>query len=189
LWHPIDPSRPEAAVDAIQAVGPRTVVWLNEAQHYLLTPASRLGERIAAGLRELLRDPDRGPVLVLGTIWPEYWATLATPPGSGAWDDPHAQARALLAGTDISVPDAFTGSALQAVQIAAKADPRLADAVAHAHDGRITQSLRASQRCWSATAMRPPRPGRSSRQPWTPGAWATASTCRSICWKRQRRGT
>jgi tetratricopeptide (TPR) repeat protein len=141
LWHPIDPSRPEAAVDAIQAVGPRTVVWLNEAQHYLFTPASRLGERIAAGLRELLRDPDRGPVLVLGTIWPEYWATLTTPPGPGQRDDPHAQARALLTGTDISVPDAFTGPALQAVQLAAKADPRLADAVAHAHDGRITQFL------------------------------------------------
>lgn len=79
LWHPIDPSRPEAAADALPAVGPRTVIWLNEAQHYLLTPANRLGERVAAGLRELLRDPARGPVLVLGTIWPEYWATLTTP--------------------------------------------------------------------------------------------------------------
>ena len=141
LWHPIDPSRPEAAADAIQAVGPRTVIWLNEAQHYLLAPASGLGERIAAGLRELLRDPDRGPVLVLGTIWPEYWAILATPPGPGQRDDPHAQARALLTSTDIAVPDAFTGSARPALQAAARADPRLAEAVAHAQDGRITQFL------------------------------------------------
>ena len=36
------------------AVGPRTVVWLNEAQHYLLTPTRRLGERVAAGAAELL---------------------------------------------------------------------------------------------------------------------------------------
>jgi hypothetical protein len=88
LWHPIDPSRPEAAAEALAAVGPRTVVWLNDAQHYLLTPASRLGERIAAGLRELLRDPDRGPVLVLGTIWPEYWAILTSPPGPEQLEDP-----------------------------------------------------------------------------------------------------
>jgi hypothetical protein len=141
LWHPIDPSRPEAAADAIPAVGPRTVVWLNEAHHYLFTPASRLGERIAAGLRELLRDPDRGPVLVLGTIWPEYWATLTTPPGPGDRDDPHAQARALLTGIDLAVPDAFTGAARQAVEVAASRDPRLAEAVAHTHDGRITQFL------------------------------------------------
>jgi hypothetical protein len=80
LWHPIDPSRPEGAADALSAVGPRTVIWLNEAQHYLLTPANSLGERVAAGLRELLRDPARGPVLLLGTIWPEYWATLTSPP-------------------------------------------------------------------------------------------------------------
>ena len=79
LWHPIDPSRPEAAAEALPAVGPRTVIWLNEAQHYLLTPTNELGERVAAGLRELLRDPGRGPVLLLGTIWPEYWAIVTTP--------------------------------------------------------------------------------------------------------------
>jgi tetratricopeptide (TPR) repeat protein len=141
LWHPIDPSRPEAAAQAIGGVSSRTVIWLNEAHHYLLTPASRLGERIAAGLRELLRDPNRSPVLVLGTIWPDFWAVLTTPPGAGEWDDPHAQARALLTGSDIAVPDAFTGPALRAAQAAARADPRLAEAVDHAQDGRITQFL------------------------------------------------
>jgi hypothetical protein len=61
LWHPIAPSRPEAALQGLPSVGPRTVVWLNEAQFYLST--SRLGERVAAGLRELLRDsgPCAGP--------------------------------------------------------------------------------------------------------------------------------
>lgn len=76
LWHPIDPSRPDAAVQALAEVGPYTVVWLNEAQHYLLTPDPAVGERIAAGLRTLLADPARNPLLVLGTIWPQYWATL-----------------------------------------------------------------------------------------------------------------
>ena len=35
LWHPIDPSRPEAALRELPGIGPRTVVWLNEAQFYL----------------------------------------------------------------------------------------------------------------------------------------------------------
>ena len=140
LWHPIDPSRPEATADALPVVGPRTVIWLNEANQYLLTPASDLGERVAAGLRELLRDPERGPVLLLGTIWPEYWDILTRPPAPGQ-PDPHAQARALLTGTDIPVPDAFTGPALRAMQAAAKSDPRLGEAADRAEDGHITQFL------------------------------------------------
>lgn len=141
LWHPIDPTRPEAAAEALPAVGPRTVIWLNEAQHYLLTPTSDLGERVAAGLRELLRDPERGPVLVLGTIWPDYWAILTAPPSPEHRDDPHAQARALLTGTDIAVPEAFTEATLRAVKAATKADPRLAEAAARAENGHITQFL------------------------------------------------
>jgi hypothetical protein len=35
LWHPIDPSRPDAALRELTGIGPRTVVWLNEAQFYL----------------------------------------------------------------------------------------------------------------------------------------------------------
>ena len=70
LWHPIDPSRPDAALRELPGIGPRTVVWLNEAQFYLDPADAGLGERVAAGLRELLRDPGRAPVLVLATMWP-----------------------------------------------------------------------------------------------------------------------
>ena len=35
LWHPIDPSRPEATLRDLPGIRPRTVVWLNEAQFYL----------------------------------------------------------------------------------------------------------------------------------------------------------
>jgi hypothetical protein len=38
LWHPIEPSRPEAVLAGLPGVGPRTVVWLNEAQLYLDLP-------------------------------------------------------------------------------------------------------------------------------------------------------
>jgi hypothetical protein len=70
LWHPIDPSRPEAALRELELIVPRTVVWLNEAQFYLDVPTDGLGERIAAGMRELLRDQVRAPVLVLATLCP-----------------------------------------------------------------------------------------------------------------------
>ncbi|MFJ9683616.1 hypothetical protein ACIRP2_37135 [Streptomyces sp. NPDC101194] len=144
LWHPIDPSRPEAALAEMQEIGPSTVIWLNEAQHYLLTSASDVGERVAAGLRELLRDPGRGPVLVLGTIWPEYWAELTAypDPSDRKKADPHAQARALLVGHELPVPAAFTEPGdVDALHAAAAADPRLAYAAERAEEGQITQYL------------------------------------------------
>ena len=80
LWHPIFPGRAEAFLAGLDRVGPRTVVWLNDAQFYLLPGDPLAGERVAAGLRDLLRDRERAPVLVLGTIWPRYWQTLTAPP-------------------------------------------------------------------------------------------------------------
>ncbi|MGI5401305.1 tetratricopeptide repeat protein [Streptomyces sp. CA-135486] len=140
LWHPFDPTRPEAALVELDQLAPRTVVWLNEAQHYLLTPAGDLGERVAAGLRALLHDPCRGPVLVLGTIWREYWATLTSPEGSIP-GDPHAQARALLSGHDLSIPPTFTTADLRNLAGKAQEDPRLAHAAERAEEGQITQYL------------------------------------------------
>ena len=138
LWHPIDPTRPAAALRDLPGIGPRTVVWLNEAQFYLEAAEGGLGERVAAGLRELLRDPGRAPVLVLATLWPQFWDTLTVRPDGG--DDRHAQARDLLAGHDIAVPAALTPS--QVRQLAGAEDPRLALAAAAAEeDGQVIQFL------------------------------------------------
>ena len=137
LWHPIDPSRPDAALRELPGIGPRTVVWLNEAQFYLDVADGGLGERVAAGLRELLRDPARGPVLVLATLWPQFWDALTARPDGGA--DPHAQARELLAGHDITVPAAFTAAQLQ--RLGPTGDARLAQAAAGAQDGQVIQFL------------------------------------------------
>ena len=133
LWHPFDPTRPEALLAQLPEVGARTVVWLNETQFYLAA-SGETGERVAAALRSLLADPTRAPVLILGTMWPQYWHTL-TGPG-----DDHAQARMVLDGTGITVPSAFTGPALVGLMHAAAADPRLA-AAAGARDGQVTQYL------------------------------------------------
>ena len=48
---------------------------------------------------------------MLATLWPQYWDTLTARPEAG--DDPHAQARELLAGRDITVPAAFTAAQLR----------------------------------------------------------------------------
>ena len=133
LWHPIDA---QGALADMAGVGPRTVVWLNEAQRYLGT-ADGAGERVAAGLRALLRESARGPVLVLATLWPDYRAELTVRPPGGA--DPHAQARELLDGYDIPVPAKFTGEQLQ--QLEAAGDPRLAQAATGSRDGQVIQYL------------------------------------------------
>jgi hypothetical protein len=62
----VAPDRPfpaGAALRELPLTGPRTVVWLNEAQFYLGTPPGDSGEQVAAGLRELLRYPARAPML------------------------------------------------------------------------------------------------------------------------------
>ncbi|MES9544383.1 helix-turn-helix domain-containing protein, partial [Actinomadura sp. NPDC000600] len=140
LWHPFDPTRAEAAVEDLHRVGPRTVVWLNEAQHYLGNPVS--GERIAAAVHHLLVSPERGPVLVLGTLWPEYEKQYTALPRPGT-EDPYSRARELLAGRTLAVPEAFDARALAAAAVLAESGDRLmADALTRARtDGRMTQDL------------------------------------------------
>ena len=75
-------------------------------------------------------------MLVLATLWPEFWDDLTARPLGGA--DPHAQARELLAGRDITVPAAFTPAQLQLLRNAG--DVRLAQA-AGAQDGQVIQFL------------------------------------------------
>ncbi|MFE7236382.1 hypothetical protein ACFVAF_38445 [Streptomyces sp. NPDC057596] len=135
LWHPISPSRPDAALADLADIAPHTVVWLNEAQRYL--DPDPLGERVAAGLRSLLNDPSRAPVLVLATLWPDHWQTLATP----SKPDRHAHAWQLLHGHEIDVPDAFTHADLASLAGTAGADPRLVEAAERAHDAQVTQYL------------------------------------------------
>ncbi|MFF7249995.1 tetratricopeptide repeat protein [Embleya sp. NPDC008237] len=140
LWHPFDPTRAEAALTDLARVGPQTVVWLNEAQHYLGAP--HVGEQVAAAVHTLLTAPGRGPVLVLGTLWPEYadrYTRLARPGGP----DPHSRVRELLAGRTLAVPDTFDDDALRAANTLARSGDRLlADTLTRAQgSGRIAQDL------------------------------------------------
>ncbi|MFJ1876856.1 helix-turn-helix domain-containing protein [Streptomyces chartreusis] len=140
LWHPFDPTRAEAALKDLKLVPPRTVVWLNEAQHYL-GAGQGVGERIVAALRSLLSDPRRRPVLVLGTLWPEYAAVYSARP-QPIQPDPYSQVRELLSRARITLPDAFDADATNTTQkLAAAGDLQLAHALQHARDGRLTQYL------------------------------------------------
>ncbi|MFF9490287.1 tetratricopeptide repeat protein [Streptomyces sp. NPDC014676] len=140
LWHPFDPTRAEAALEDLARVVPWTVVWLNEAQHYLGDPGA--GERIAAALHGLLTTSERAPVLVLGTLWPEYateYTALPTPGGP----DPHSRVRELLAGRTVRIPEAFDDRALAEARVKAdRGDRLLAGALTRAgKDGRLAQDL------------------------------------------------
>ncbi|AWT47932.1 helix-turn-helix domain-containing protein [Streptomyces actuosus] len=138
LWHPFDPTRADAALADLHRVEPRTVVWLNDSQQYL---GGDHGERIAAALHGLLTDVGRSPVLVLGTLWPEYQNTYLALPPSGC-PDPHAQVRALLAGRLITLPDSFDNTAInKAMALASAGDRQLAHALSHVDNGRLTQFL------------------------------------------------
>lgn len=140
LWHPFDPTRADAALADIARIGRRTVVWLNEAQHYLGDAQS--GERVAAALHTLLTDAKHAPVLVLGTLWPQYerqYTALPDPDNP----DSHSRVRELLAGRVLTVPDGFDAEALRAASILAKAGDRLlAGALTRAaENGQVTQDL------------------------------------------------
>ncbi|MDX3839614.1 tetratricopeptide repeat protein [Streptomyces europaeiscabiei] len=140
LWHPFEPTRAQAVLEDLHRVGPQTVVWLNEAQHYLGDRVA--GEQIAAAIHHLLVSPQRGPVLVLGTLWPEYARYYTALPTPGE-PDHHSQVRELLVGRTLPVPDTFDTAALDAASaLADEGDALLADALTRVRDdGRITQDL------------------------------------------------
>ncbi|ANS70202.1 hypothetical protein SLINC_7978 [Streptomyces lincolnensis] len=141
LWQPVAPGRAQALRDGLASLTPRTVVWLNEAQLFLLTPAGGVGAELAAGLRELLSDPHRAPVLVMATMWPGYWHELTALPRDGSHDDPFSEARALLSGRDVQVARRFAPVDVAAARRAGRTDPRLMLAVEKANEGQVVQYL------------------------------------------------
>jgi hypothetical protein len=141
LWHPLDPSPVQALANALrEGIAPRTAIWLNELQWYVGGQAGALAEQVAAGLRVLLQTGASAPVLVLGTVWPEYWSVLTEPPVPGRGPG-HAQARALLEGKGVYLPAAFEARELEDAGTVGGHDLRLADALAHTVNGRITQYM------------------------------------------------
>lgn len=141
VWQPLSPSPSQALAYALQeGIAARTVIWLNELQRYVGEQAGACAEQVAASLRELLQGGASGPVLVLGTVWPEFWTALTASELPGR-RDLYPQARALLEGKAMHVPTAFDTQGLEDARVVGAHDPRLADALARASDGRIAQYM------------------------------------------------
>jgi hypothetical protein len=106
VWHPLSPERPAAVVEALEygRIAPRTVIWLNEAQLYLTSAG--VGAEVASRLEQLLQGP--GPVVVLGSMWPDDWETLTQKDSTS-----HTAARQLLRiSVEITVPNGFSAADL-----------------------------------------------------------------------------
>ncbi|MEU2502895.1 hypothetical protein [Streptomyces sp. NRRL S-1314] len=140
VWRPADRSALLSGLQQSQSLS-RTVVWLNEMQRYLL-PYGQPDQdgQAASALFDLLAHPDRGPVVIVGTLWHEHYTTLTRQPSDADTADPHQQARALLKGATVTVPEAFTTDDLAKVSHLADDDARLAEALRGA-GARITQYL------------------------------------------------
>ncbi|MEU1409214.1 hypothetical protein ABZ471_44480 [Streptomyces sp. NPDC005728] len=138
--------RPSDRADLLQGLRRQrslahTVLWLNELQHYLLPHGQPdPGGRAASALMSLLADPDRGPLLAVGTLWHRHHTTLTQHPSDSLQRDPHQQARALLNGSTLTVAECFTTDDLSTLRDFATDDPRLAEALANG-GSRITQYL------------------------------------------------
>jgi hypothetical protein len=148
VWSPADARALNYGLANV-SIGPRMVVWLNDAHNYLDPGLTQMAGDNAARLRELIIDPSAEPVLVAATLWPWKWQQFAAQPrehplsaGSRSQEDELAQVATLLENsTYIPVPNSFQGDDLAAMRAAAARDPRIALAVRHAPAGKITQYL------------------------------------------------
>ena len=152
VWHPLLPDRPQAIIEEINKRRSlaRTVVWLNDAQEYLLPRP--VGDQVASCLQALLSDASRGPVLILASIWPQE-RQAATGRESGdnrsgsimsasSESEDRSSVQALLQqAAEIVIPAVFTEEQLNQVSSVIDGDPRLKTAISQARDGRIAQFL------------------------------------------------
>jgi hypothetical protein len=86
LVHPPGPAEVTALADAPT---PRTVVWLDELQHYLDGEHGLTGGMV----RALLNAPH--PVVIIGTLWPNRYTAYTAVPEPGD-PDPRAREREVL---------------------------------------------------------------------------------------------
>jgi tetratricopeptide (TPR) repeat protein len=143
IWQPpyLEPSRALLLALARDQIPPQTVLWLDDLRDFFLSPSS--GEdaaKVAAGLRSLLADRSRGPVLIFGTLWRKDWGMLTASPEGDQPDRLSHVSKLLLSDEVIGVPEEFSAEDLDHLALKSTADPRLALAAAYAN-GKVTQFL------------------------------------------------
>ncbi|MFF0383518.1 hypothetical protein [Streptomyces sp. NPDC004286] len=148
IVHPMAPERPAALLHALRegVLEPRTVLWLNEADLYLLV--KEYAAQVSATLQELLTDRQRGPVLVLGTMWPIFWDKLTEPEDERLDSGLGAVHHLADLAVTIRMPSAFTASELAHAEALVASDSRLTLARNRAVSRRITQFLAGAPHLW-----------------------------------------
>ncbi|MFF9771008.1 hypothetical protein ACF1GT_31280 [Streptomyces sp. NPDC014636] len=134
LWHP---AGQDDLLRSLDSVAPRTVLWLNEINRYLLSDSPVRDEQIAGRLAQLLHDSERAPVLILGTAWYEHWAAMTMAPRNE-----RIRARSLLARDCIRVPETFSEDELRTLAAEpGRTDDRMLQAARLAESGHVIQYL------------------------------------------------
>jgi CHAT domain len=135
-WWLVQPVGPDEVVALAQAPPLRTVVWLDELQRYLD------GEQglTAAVVQALLAAP--GPVVIIGTLWPAFYAAYATASGADG-DDLHARPREVLRlAAVVRVGQAFSPVEQDRARAVAAHDPQVRAALEAGYG--LTQSMTAA---------------------------------------------
>jgi predicted negative regulator of RcsB-dependent stress response len=136
-WWLVHPSGP-GEVAALTAASPtRTVVWLDELQRYLDGEHGLAGEAV----RALLGVP--GPVVLIGTLWPDRYHAYTAVPAPGGSDLCAREREVLGLAAVIRIGEEFSLAEQGRARAAATRDRRLALALDAAGYG-LTQTLAAA---------------------------------------------
>ena len=163
-WWLVHPAGSAEVAALAQVPSPQTVVWLDELQDYLDGAHGLDG----ATMRALLGAP--GPVVLIGTLWPDRYAAYTTVPApSGA--DPHRRERQVLDLADVvRIAPAFSPAEQARARAAAARDPRLRVALDAAGYG-LTQTLAAAPQLVARW---------EDAQPADPYAWAVLTAALDV---------
>lgn len=163
-WWLVHPGGPEE-VAALAARPPgRVVVWLDEIQRYLASEHGLTGGTI----RRLLNAP--GPVVIVGTVWPDWYPADAAPPGA---TDPYAREREVLdLADDVHIAPEFTAAERNRAKATAAGDRRLQAALEVAGYG-LTQTLAAAPQLVARW---------EDARTAAPYAWAVLTAALDISW-------
>ena len=166
LVHPAGSAEVATLADAPPA---HTVVWLDQLERYLDGEHGLTG----AVVRALLGAPH--PVVIIGTLWPDWYTVYATVPSPGG-ADPHARERDVLGlAAVVRIGPVFSAAEQGRARAAAARDPRLRIALEAAGYG-LTQTLAAAPQLvarWEDARM-----AKETMMPpgvW-PACWPSAAT-------------
>jgi hypothetical protein len=136
-WWLVHPSGPAEVAALAAAPTTMTVVWLDELQRYLDGEYGLTGGMV----RALLSAP--GPVVIIGTLWPDRYAAYTAVPGPGSPDLNAREREVLDLAAVVRIGPEFSPAEQNRARAAAARDRRLRVALESAGYG-LTQTLAAA---------------------------------------------